>query len=89
MSHHDSRRAQARFGHASGYLTNSWLVALTSCIEYTILRLMTKPTFEAWYTVGHWMTRSARKARELQAEHGGKIRRHVSVNGKVESEVIS
>lgn len=45
--------------------------------------------FEAWYTVGHWMTRSARKARELQAKHGGRIYRHVSVNGRTESEVVS
>ena len=45
----------------------------------------TATKFEAWYSVGHRMTRSIRKARELQAKHGGRVLRHVSVDGKVET----
>ena len=45
--------------------------------------------FECWYTVGIRSTRSLRKAIALQATHGGKIRRCVSVNGKVESYEVS
>lgn len=44
--------------------------------------------FEAWYSVGIRMTRSERKARALQTQYGGTIRRHVSVNGKVETYVL-
>jgi hypothetical protein len=45
--------------------------------------------FESWYSVGHVMTRSLRKAMALQAARGGRVLRHVSVNGKVETFEVS
>lgn len=46
-----------------------------------------KTSFEVWYTVGHRMTRSARKAWALQAQHGGNVYRCVCVNGRTEREL--